>query len=448
MSINLEVLQWATATPEERSRILTRNGTLERLTHVSSLNQSIAHLVEQVRSDGDEALVRALREFDGVECAPTELKVSDREFEEARQSISDEVVDAIRVSIGRSRRFNEAILERASWSMTTDAGTTIGEVARPIESVGLFVPSGKGSYPSVLIQIGTPAVVAGVQRIAVVVPPNPTQGASRVDAATLVVANELGLRDVYCLNGPSGVAALAFGTESVPAVRKIVGPGSPAVTIAQQQVQAMGVQVAAGLGPTDSLIIADATADPVTLAADFLNEAEHGDDSSAVVVSTDRGVLEAVAKEVESQWSELPEPRRGYARRSIAENGGLVLAANDEQALKIANDYASEHVQLAVADPVATLASIRYAGTVLLGQWTSFAASNFSLGTPATLPTTSYAKSVSGVTAHTYLNTIATAALAEDDFWAIAPAIEALATHEGFPAHLASVSTRRRIHGR
>jgi histidinol dehydrogenase len=447
-SINLNVLDWANADAAERERVLTRNGTQQGLTRVTDLNRSIAELVEHVRRDGDAALVAALRTFDGVEATPDTLRVGEDEFEQARAELSDDLIEAIRVSIARSRVFNEAIVERASWSMPGPDGTNVGEVARPIDSVGLFVPSGKGSYPSVLIQIGTPAVVAGVSRIAVVVPPNPTPGGTRVDAATLVVAEELGIKEVYCLNGPSGVAALAIGTETVPAVGKIVGPGSPAVTIAQQLVQSMGVQVAPGLGPTDSLIIADSTADPVTLAADFLNEAEHGADSSAVLVSTDRGLLEQVAKEVESQWRDLPDPRRGYAENSICDNGGLVLAASDEQTLEIANAYASEHVQLAVADPQRWLAGVRHAGTVLIGQWTPFSASNFSIGTPATLPTTGFAKSVSGVTAHTYLTTIATAALTENDFWTIAPAIEALATHEGFPAHLASVTTRRRLHDR
>ncbi len=447
-SISLDVLDWANAGAADRERVLTRHGTQQALTRVTDLNRSIAELVEGVRRDGDAALIDALRTFDGIEAAPSTLRVGEEEFARARAALSGELIEAIRLSIARSRAFNEAIVERASWSMPGPDGTIIGEIARPIESVGLFVPSGKGSYPSVLIQIGTPAVVAGVSRIAVVVPPNPTPGGTRVDAATLVVAEELGLDEVYCLNGPSGVAALAAGTETVPAVGKIVGPGSPAVAIAQQLVQSMGVQVAPGLGPTDSLIIADRAADPVILAADLLNEAEHGVDSSAVLVSTDRSLLDQVAKEVESQWRDLPEPRRGYAKASVCDNGGLVLAASDEQALEIANAYASEHLQLAVADPGGWLAGVRHAGTVLMGQWTAFSASNFSIGTPATLPTTGFAKSVSGVTAHTYLTTIATAALSESDFWAIAPAIEALATHEGFPAHRASVTVRRRLHDR
>lgn len=303
----------------------------------------------------------------------------------------------------------------------------------------------KGSFPSVLVHIGTPAVVAGVPRIAVVVPPDPSHDGG-LDPATLVVAAELGLRDVYRLNGPSGIAALAFGTGQVPQVGKIVGPGSPAVTLAQQLCQIHGTQVVAGLGPTDSLIVADRSAHPAVLAADFINEAEHGEDSSAVLISTDAALLEEVAQHVEVQLNGLPEPRRSYAAMALA-NGGMVLAEDRAQALSVANAYAPEHLQLAVTDAQSWLPDVRFAGTVLTGQWTSFAASNYVIGTPATLPTTGFATSISGVTAHTYLNSIAIAQLGPNEFWPLAPAIEDLAEHEGFPAHRASVTVRRDVHG-
>lgn len=434
------VTVWATADDAERRRILTRNGTLQTLTAAGELNASIGRLLDEVREKGDAALVAALSSFDGVETTAEGLRVTEDDFARARVAVSEELLAAIRYAIARSTAFNMEIVRRATWSVATE-GSLVGEVGRPLESVGLFVPSGKGSFPSVMVQIGCAAVAAAVPRIVVVLPPAP--GGTGVDPATLIVAEELGLNEVYRLNGPSGIGALAFGTESVPRVRKIVGPGSPAVTVAQQLVQTTGCLVASGLGPTDSLIIADQTADVTMLAADLINEAEHGADSSAVLISTDRSLLEQVAGEASTQLARLPEPRQGYARRSILENGGLVLAADRPEALRIANDYASEHVQLAVSDPDSWLEEINYAGTVLLGQWTTFAASNFVIGTPATLPTTQFAKAVSGVTAHTYLNAIATARVTENGFWGFADHIEAFAHHEGFPAHLASVAVRR-----
>lgn len=444
-SVELRVLSWAEADEATRRRVLTRGGVLGDPTSPAPLTESIRTLLEDVRTRGDAALVDALSRFDMVSCGPDELRVPDAAFAAARASLDPSVHAAIVLAIERSTAFNRQIVDRASWSAQTQT-STVGEIARPIESAGLFVPSGKGSFPSVLVQIGTPAVVAGVPRVVVVVPPDPLRSGG-VDPATLVVAQELGLRDVFRLNGPSGIGAMALGTESVPRVSTIVGPGSPAVTVAQQLCQGYGCQVVSGLGPTDSLIIADASADPVVLAADVINEAEHGMDSSAVLVSTDAALLETVSRHVRDQLDRLPEPRRAYATSSLA-TGGLLLARDRAEAMEIANQYAPEHLQLAVEDPRAWLSAVRFAGTVLLGQWTSFAASNYVIGTPATLPTTGFATSVSGVTAHTYLNLISTAELGAEGFWELASAIEDLAAHEGFPAHAQSVTVRREVHGR
>ncbi|MGI8868673.1 MAG: histidinol dehydrogenase, partial [Mycobacteriales bacterium] len=338
------------------------------------------------------------------------------------------------------------ILRRASWTAEPRPGLLVGEQAAPIPSVGLFVPSGKGSFPSVLIHIATPAVVAGVERIVVVVPPLPG-GAGEVDPATLVAARELGLTEVYRSNGPAGIAALACGTETIPRVRKIVGPGSPGIAWAEAEVQRLGCPVEVGFGPSDALIVADESADPRLLAADLLNEAEHGADSSAVLVCTSRPVLEAARDHVARQLVDLPEPRRTFAATSIAHNGGLVLVEGREPAMAVANEYAAEHLQLAVAAPREWLADVRYAGTVLLGQWTTFAASNFAIGTPATLPTTGYARVSSGVTASTYLVRSAIAELDEAEFRRLAPVVTELAEHEGFPAHAATVTVRERDGG-
>jgi histidinol dehydrogenase len=434
------ILEWSAADPAVRARIIGRNGLAAALGPAADTRSAIAELVADVRETGDEALIRALARFDGVQLSADELKVSEAEFAAAADSLSAGTVDAIRLSIRQVRLFNQTIVDRATWSAVI-GDIEMGEVAAPIPSVGLFVPSGKGSFPSVLIQIATPAVVAGVPRIVVVVPPTPgTNG--QVDPAVLVAAAELGITDVYRCNGPSGIAAMAFGTDTVPAVAKIVGPGSPAVAAAQLEVQQYGCLVEPGFGPTDSLIVADGQADPRLLAADLINEAEHGPDSSAVLLSADRAVLEAAATEVGRQLADLPEVRREYARTSIVDNGGIVHTDSDLQSMEIANDFAAEHLQLAVAEPRRWLPQVRYAGTVLLGQWTTMSASNFAIGTPATLPTTGYANRVSGVTAATFLVRSAVAELDEASFHRIAPAVAELARHEGFPAHLASVRIR------
>ena len=240
-------------------------------------------------------------------------------------------------------------MERArDWSIESEPGLTVGEKITPITSAGLFTPSGKASYPSVAYQLAVPAVVAGVPTVALVVPPVPG-GSGEVDPAVLVVCRKLGIHDVFRVNGPAGIAALGFGTGTIPKVRKIVGPGSPAVTIAQVEMQRHGVATMMLLGPTESLVIADDSADPALLAADLLIEAEHGTDSTVVLLTTSASLADAVDAELERQLAGLPEVRATAARSSLGPNGGCVLVDSLDVAVDIANEFAPEHLQVAVA---------------------------------------------------------------------------------------------------
>jgi histidinol dehydrogenase len=280
----MRVVVWKDAPDAGKAQILGR-GIGEIFS--PTLKNNIGKIIEDVREHGDEAVCRALRDFDHIMVEPDRLRVSDEEFAHARTKISADVSAAIRDMIDHIRRFNDQVMERKAqdWWFESEPGLLVGEKITAIHSVGLFCPSGKASYPSVLAQIGTPAVVAGVPTKVVITPPMPGSAAGEVDAATLVVADELGLRDVFRVNGPAGVAAVAFGTQTIPKVVKVVGPGSPAVTCAQIEVQRYGCSTMMLLGPTESLVLADSTADPVRLAADLLNEAEHGTDSSSVLVT-------------------------------------------------------------------------------------------------------------------------------------------------------------------
>ena len=302
---------WSSLSEPEREAVLTRG--LDQIFD-PKLRHEIADLIEDVRLNGDAAVARALQRFDGCDVDPAQLHVSEEEFSAARETVSSDLLRAIRDGIGHVRRFNEQLVSRGDWSFESEPGLTVGEKVTPIASAGLFVPSGKGSYPSVLVQLGTPAVVAGVRDIAVVVPPVPGS-AGEVDPAVLVVAQELGIYEVFRANGPAGVAALAFGTETIPKVRKVVGPGSPAVACAQVEVQRYGTVTTMLLGPSESLVIADDSADPRLLAADLLNEAEHGPDSSSLLVTDSEAVLAAAQAEVARQLALLPEPRPWLCRR-------------------------------------------------------------------------------------------------------------------------------------
>ncbi len=406
-----------------------------------ALRESICELIEDVRRHGDEAVARALKKFDGCDVEPSGLRVTDEELARARSQISDQLLAAIRDGIDHVRRFNEQLVARGDWEFESEPGLIVGEKVTPIASAGLFVPSGKGSYPSVLVQLGTPAVVAGVPTVAVVVPPVPGS-AGVVDPAVLVVASELGIRDVFRVNGPAGIAALAFGTETVPKVRKVVGPGSPAVTCAQVEVQRYGTVTTMLLGPSESLIIADDSADPRLLAADLLNEAEHGPDSSSILVTDSEELLAATQAEVTTQLSALPEPRRSYAAAALGRNGGAILVTDMVEATDVANAYAPEHMQVAVADPDAALARLTDAGEILVGQWTPVSAANFIIGCPAALPTSGFAKVSGGITAEAFRKRSAVARADRVSLARMKDSITAFTAHEGFPAHEAAVTIR------
>ena len=399
------------------------------------LRRSIGELIEDVQENGDAAVCRALARFDRIEVSPHELRVSADEIDAA--VVSAAVDDAIDDAIEHLTAFNERLVARASdWSFESEPGLFVGEKITPITSAGLFVPSGKASYPSVAYQLGVPAVVAGVADIALVVPPIPG-GRGEVDPAVLTVCRKLGIDQVFRVNGPAGIAALGFGTETIPKVRKVVGPGSPAVTCAQVEMQRHGVATMMLLGPTESVVIADASADPVRLAADLLIEAEHGTDSAVVLLTTSADLADAVDAELVRQLVALPGPRADAARASLGANGGCVLVADLAEAAEVSNAFAPEHLQLAVEASLQqhTLDLLTEAGEILVGQHTPFSAGNFVIGCPASLPTSGFAQVSSGITAEAFLKRTAVAMSDERALRRMTPSILALADHEGFPAH-------------
>ena len=437
----LRVMRWATMDDRERAALCDR-GLATGIT--PELRSAIGEIIDDVRVNGDDAVCRALARFDGVEVEPDGLAVREEEFAAARAVVSDDLVAAIVDMIDHIRRFNERVLERASaWSFESEPGLTVGEKVTPIASAGLFCPSGKASYPSVLAQLGTPAVVAGVSRLAVVVPPKPGAGGA-VDPVVLVVADELGLRTVFRANGPAGVAALGFGTERIPKVTKVVGPGSWPVTCAQVEMQRYGTATMMALGPTESVVIADDTADPVRLAADLLIEAEHGTDSCTVLITPSAGLLAATQAELAAQIADLPEARAEAAAASLGVNGGCVIVDDLVAATEVANAFASEHLQVAVdtAEEAGVVDRLVHAGEILLGQDTPFSAANFLIGCPASLPTNGFARVSSGITVEAFLKRTAVARADRVALRRLAPSVVALADVEGFPAHAAALRRR------
>jgi len=436
----MRIRRWDAMSEDDRSELIARG--LDAIFD-PSLRASITELIEDVRARGDAAVCDALARFDGIDVAPDGLRVTDDELDSAR--IDADVDRAIDDAIDHLRAFNEQQLAReGDWTFESEPGLTVGEKITPIASAGLFTPSGKASYPSVTYQLLVPAIVAGVPRIVAVVPPIPG-GRGEVDPAVLVVCRKLGQRDVFRVNGPAGIAALGFGTESIPAVRKIVGPGSPAVTLAQVEMQRYGVATMMLLGPTESIVLADDSADPERLASDLLIEAEHGTDTSVVLVTTSAILAERTDAELSVQLATLPEQRAEAARAALGPNGGCVVVDNLGDGVAIVNRYAPEHLQIAVTDARVDeiVDSIANAGEILIGQHTPFSAANFVIGCPASLPTSGFAHVSSGITAATFLKRTAVARADAAALARLAPSVVALADHEGFPAHAAAIRRRQ-----
>ena len=434
MSEVLREMTWSAMSATQRTTLISRGAAA---IFDPGLRADIERILDDVRANGDEAVCRALRDFDRVSVHPNQLRCSPSEFEAARKAVGPELLAAIREMIGALRRFNEQLMERKGkdWWFESAPGLFVGEKVTPIASAGLFCPSGKASYPSVLAQIGTPCVVAGVPTRVVITPP--IRGRIEVDAATLVVADELGLADVFRVNGPAGVAAVAFGTESIPRCVKVVGPGSPAVTAAQVLAQAHGTATMMLLGPSESLIIADETADPIRLAADLLNEAEHGTDSTALLLTDSVSLLARTQAELARQIVVLPAARHAAASAALGTNGGAILVRDLDEAAEVANAFGPEHMQLAVDASVqqSLLDQLHNAGEILLGQHTTISAANFVIGCPASLPTSGFSAVSSGITVEAFLKRTAVARADEPAMRAMAPAVCALSDHEGFPAH-------------
>ncbi len=433
-------LTWASMGEPERAALCARG--LEAIFD-GELKTAIGRIIDDVREHGDEAVCRALRDFDGVSLEPHQLRATSDEL--ASATVSPEVDAAIDDAICHLRAFNDQLMARASdWSFESEPGLVVGEKVTPISSAGLFVPSGKASYPSVAYQLGVPATVARVPTVALVVPPMP-DGSGRIDPAVLVVCRKLGIEQVFRVNGPAGIAALGFGTDTVPRVRKIVGPGSPPVACAQVEMQRYGVATMMILGPTESVVIADDSANPTLAAADLLNEAEHGTDSAVLLITTSSAFADEVEAALAPQLAALPPTRAEAARAALGVNGGCVLVDDLDEAAEVANRWAPEHLQVAVgADrEAALLARLVNAGEILIGQHTLFSAGNFVIGCPASLPTGGFAHVSSGITADTFLKRTAVARADAVALARMTPTILAMSAHEGFSAHARAASIRQ-----
>ena len=401
-------------------------------------------IIESVRRDGDRALARLARELDGAPVQPDALAASEEEFEQAFRTLGEEMLGVLRFAADRVRRFHEAQMPEEMWWKTLSPGVVAGERNLPIDSVACYVPRGKGAFPSVVMMTAIPAAVAGVRQRIILTPPGPD---GSIDAATLVMARLAGVGQVYRCGGAQAVAAVAYGTETVPRCLKIVGPGSPWV-LAAKRLLAHRIDPGPPAGPSEALVLADAGADGRLCALDLLNEAEHGPDSSAWLVTHSRAVAEAARAALPEFLARMGEQRVAYAEAVLGgKRGGILLTDSLADSLDFVNDYAPEHLQLHCREPVALLERIRNAGEILLGANTPICIGNFVLGPNAVLPTGRAARTASPLGVFDFLKRTSIGMVSAEGLAGLAPVARRFAEYEGFDAHANAVSELRREPG-
>jgi histidinol dehydrogenase len=423
---------------QQRSRLLRRAEV-----EIDDLLEYVRPIVRAVRERGDEALVEFMERFDHVKLDPERLRVSRKEIERAHDLLDKEVHAAIEHAIGNVRRFHQRQMPHEQWFTEVAPGVMAGEKITPISSVGLYVPRGKGAFPSVMYMLATPARIAGVPRIVVCTPPGPD---GEIEPASLVAADLCGVHEIYRAGGAQAIAALAYGTQNIARVHKITGPGNPYVSAAKRLLYGT-VDVGLPAGPSESILLADESADPELVARDLLIEAEHGPDSSSLLVTDSAILAEKVMALLPEKIAALPEVRQNFCRTGFESEkgtGGIVLAAHMREAIAFVNEYAPEHLEVQVRDPFAMLPDLKNSGEILIGPYTPICLGNYSLGTNAILPTGGFAHTFSCTTVYDFLKRTGLAYVTKEGYDSLSETTRQLAEFEGFPAHAKAVTGRYR----
>jgi histidinol dehydrogenase len=427
----VRILNWSSLSVEERRQALRRPVQQD----AAAVHERVREIISDVRARGDSALLEFTRRFDGV--ALTSIEVSTAEFAAAETALDTEQRRAIDRAIANVRRFHEAQLG-APLRVETAPGVVCEQQLRPIDAVGLYVPAGVAPLPSAAIMLAVPARIAGCPTRIICTPPRRDGTA---DPAVLTIANLCGVRRVFKLGGAQAIAALAYGTQSVPKVDKVFGPGNSWVTAAKLQVanDPEGAALDLPAGPSEVLVIADATARADFVAADLLAQAEHSADAQVVLVTTSSALAEATAMQLETQMQRLG--RADTVRQSL-EHARLFVVDTLDTAIELSNAYAPEHLILQVANSRDWLPKVRNAGSVFLGAWTPETMGDYCSGTNHVLPTYGFARAYSGLSLHDFVKRMTVQELTSEGLRELGPTAITLAALEGLDAHANAVRVR------
>jgi len=388
-------------------------------------------IVEAVRDRGDKAIVELTKKIDNITLDVNSILVTEQEFDDAEKLVSDELRQAMQDAHDNIASHHKDQMPPPSWMKENTPGVIAGEKVTPIASVGLYVPRGKGSFPSVMLMLCTPAVISGVKNISVCTPPGPD---GKIDAASLVAARICGIKTIYKVGGASAIAGFAYGTETISKVEKIVGPGNQYVSAAKRIVYGI-VDPGTPAGPSESIILADSSADPEIVAREWMVEAEHGPDSAALLVTNSIELVQKVENIIPALVQALPEQRRNFVKTVFSGYGGIVITETFEESIDFVNEWAPEHLRVIASEPLRFLPQIVHAGEILLGDYACIPFGNFSIGLNAILPTGGGARRDSCVNVETFLKRSSFAFVSAQGAVNIGPIAVTMAQWEGFPAH-------------
>nr|NNM89780.1 histidinol dehydrogenase [Bacilli bacterium] len=422
-------------TPDDLRQKLLQRASID----ITEQMKTVLAICEDVRQRGDEALVDYTKRFDGVALTASQLRVSDEEVVSGVKQVDETMREVLTYAFSNIKKFHEAQMPEPIWMMEVDEGIMAGEKTTAIPDVALYVPRGKGSFPSVLLMLGVPAMVAGVSRIIVVTPPNEE---GLIDPAILFAAQLVGIHEIYKVGGAQAIAAVAYGTQSVPKCAKVIGPGNPYVTAAKRLLMG-AIDPGVMAGPSEAIILADEGADPKKVALDWMIEAEHGPDSASLLVTHSEQLADLVEQELEVLVASLKSPvRKEFVTTVMNRYGGIVVTASLEESIAFVNAYAPEHMEVMVRDPFAVLPKIQHAGEILLGEYTPITLCNFLMGPNAILPTGRNARTVSAVSVWDFMKRSSIGYVTQDGFMRIRDYAARFADVEGFETHAKAVRER------
>lgn len=417
-------------TQEQRKAIMERS-----MEDISSIHENVRKIVEDIRQRGDAVALEHYKKHKS-DITPADLEVTREEIDEAYKEIDPDVVDCLKVAAENIKKFHKAQLEREMWSIEVQPGILAGRITRPMDIVGCYIPGGTAAYPSSILMTVLPAKVAGVGEIVAVTPP--LKG-MKTNPAILVAADIAGCDRIFKVGGPWGVAGLAFGTETMPKVDKIVGPGNKYVTAAKMLVYGI-VDIDSPAGPSEALILADETGDPEFIAIDFLSQIEHDPDSAAVLVTTSEDLAARVCEIITREFDAVE--RKEILESALSKHSCVLIARDMDQAIDFTNEYATEHLEIITRDPFITLNRIKHAGSIFMGPYAPVPVGDYASGTNHVLPTGQCARMFSGLSVDDFIKKPTFQYLSKEGLEGLKDVVITLAEAEGLPLHARAIKAR------